>query len=77
MRLPVAVALGVLTLAGCNKNRENRESGQVGAGMDTTVTTRQTKDTALIKHDTNVTVDTTMKRGHKTTMTDTTKKTGP
>ena len=77
MRLPLAVALGVLTLAGCNKNRQNGETGQVGgAATDTTVTTRQTQDTTLITHDTNVKVDTTVKHGNKTTGLDTTKKTG-
>lgn len=77
MRLPVAVALGVLALAGCNKTRGG-ETGQVGGtATDTTVTTRQTQDTTLISHDTNVTVDTTVKHGDKTTGVDTTKKTGP
>jgi hypothetical protein len=77
MRLPVAVALGVLALAGCNKNR-NGETGQAGgSATDTMVTTRQTQDTTLISHDTNVSVDTTVKHGDKTTGVDTTKKTGP
>jgi hypothetical protein len=77
MRLPLAVALGVLTLAGCNKPRQNGDTGQIGGtATDTTVTTRQTQDTTLITHDTNVKVDTTVKHGDKTTAIDTTKKTG-
>jgi len=78
MRLPVAVALGVLALAGCNKNRQYNETGQAGgAATDTMVTTKQTKDTALITHDTTVKVDTTVKHGDKPTTVDTTKKSGP
>lgn len=77
MRLPLAVALGVLTLAGCNKNRQNGETGQLGGkATDTMVTTKQTQDTTLISHDTNVKVDTTVKHGNKATRVDTTKKTG-
>jgi len=77
MRLPVAVALGVRALAGCNKNRENQTGQLGGAATDTMVTTKQTQDTALISHDTTVKVDTTIKHGDKTTKMDTTKKTGP
>jgi hypothetical protein len=77
MRLPLAVALGFLTLAGCNKNRQNGDTGQLGgSATDTMVTTKQTQDTALITHDTNVKVDTTVKHGDKATSVDTTKKTG-
>jgi hypothetical protein len=76
MRLPVAVALGVLALAGCSKNRENQTGQLGGAATDTMVTTRQTQDTALIRHDTTVKVDTAVKHGTKATKVDTTKKTG-
>lgn len=77
MRLPIAIGLAVLTLAGCNQNRRNGETGQLGgSATDTTVTTRQTQDTTLITHDTNVKVDTTVKHGNKTTGMDTTKRTG-
>ena len=80
MRVPLAIALafGIVTLAGCNKPRDTGETGAAG-GMttDTTVTTRETQDTALISHDTTVNVDTTLKKGDKTTGVDTTKQTSP
>jgi hypothetical protein len=75
MRFVLAAgALAVVTLAGCNNNRAN-ETGRVGESTDTVVTTQQTKDTALISHDTTVDVDTTMKHGDRTTGMDTVKNT--
>ncbi len=75
MRFVLAAgALAVAALAGCNNNRAN-ETGRAGESMDTVVTTRQTKDTAIITHDTTVDVDTTVKHGDRTTGMDTVKNT--
>lgn len=75
MRLPLAIALGIVTLAGCNKPRGTGETGAAGgAATDTLVTTKETQDTALITHDTTVKTDTTVKHGDKATAVDTTKK---
>jgi hypothetical protein len=71
MRFLLAVALGLASLAGC---RRGEETGRTGGAVDTVVTSRQTEDTALVSHDTTVTVDTTVKRGDKVTGTDTLKK---
>jgi len=70
MRILLAVTLGITTLAGCNRRQE---TGHTGA-TDTMVTARQTQDTMLVSHDTTVKVDTTVKRGEKSTRTDTVKK---
>jgi hypothetical protein len=76
MRAPLAIALGIVTLAACNKPRDAGETGQAGTATDTMVTTKQTQDTTLISHDTTVKVDTTVKHGDKATRVDTTKRTG-
>jgi hypothetical protein len=78
MRVPLAIALGIVTLAGCNGRRDTGETGAAGgnAATDTMVTTKETQDTTLISHDTTVNVDTTVKHGDKTTNVDTTKKSG-
>jgi hypothetical protein len=55
---------------GCNK----QESRTVGRAQDTVVTSRQTQDTMVVTHDTTVKVDTTMKRGDRTTHADTVKR---
>jgi len=73
MRLALAIALGLVTVAGCNRPRE---TGAAGSATDTMVTTKQTQDTTLISHDTSVKVDTTVKHGDKATSVDTKKKTG-
>ena len=72
MRIPMAAALALAALAGCNRGQE---TGRAGGVTDTMVTTRETQDTMLISHDTTVSVDTTVKRGDKATRVDTTKKT--
>lgn len=70
MRFVLAAgALAVATLVGCD-TRAN-ETGRVGEAVDTVVTTEQTRDTALITHDTTVDVDTTVKEGTRTTGMDT------
>jgi hypothetical protein len=71
MRGIITLGLVAATLAGC-KSRE--ETGQAGEATDTVVTSRQTQDTALVTHDTNITVDTNIKRGDKSTRVDTVKK---
>jgi hypothetical protein len=70
MRRALAVALGLVALAGCKRGQE---TGRAGA-TDTMVTTRQTQDTTLVSHDTTVKVDTTVKRGDKSVGMDTVKK---
>ena len=76
------LAAGALTLAalvGCNTNRADRGMNETGAAggeaVDTVVTTSQTKDTALIKTDTSIDVDTTRHEGNRTTNMDTVKNT--
>ena len=71
MRIAFAIALGMVTIVGCKRGQE---TGRAGA-TDTMVTTRQTQDTTLVSHDTTVKVDTTIKRGDKSTRMDTVKKT--
>jgi hypothetical protein len=73
MRVLLAVALGMTTLAGCKRNDE---TGRANEAVDTVVTSRQTQDTTLVTHDTTVKVDTTVKRGDKSTHMDTVKKSG-
>jgi hypothetical protein len=52
MRIPIAAALALLALAGCDRGHE---TGQAGA-TDTMVTTRETGDSMLVGHDTTVSV---------------------
>jgi uncharacterized lipoprotein len=68
MRFVVASALVVVSLAGCGRNSE-----RVGQARDTVITSRQTRDTTIIRSDTSVRVDTTVKRGQGRAPEDTTK----
>jgi len=72
MRAIIALGLAAVTLGGCTSREE---TGRAGGAVDTVVTTRETQDTALVTHDTTVTVDTSIKRGDKSTHVDTVKKT--
>ena len=72
MRGIIALGLMAATLAGC---QPRDETGQAREATDTVVTSRQTQDTALVTHDTNITVDTNIQRGDKSTRVDTVKKT--
>jgi hypothetical protein len=60
----------LLTLAACN-----RRAGEAArtSREDTTVTTRQTEDTTVVRTDTSVRVDTTKKAGKRPTRVDTVK----
>lgn len=73
MRFPLAVALAMVGLAGCERAEQ---TGRVGQAVDTVVTTRQTQDTTIVTRDTTVRVDTTVKEGDRATRTDTVEKTG-
>jgi hypothetical protein len=80
MRFVLAAgALTLATLVGCNNNRADRGMNETGAAggeaVDTVVTTSQTKDTALIRTDTTINVDTTKHEGDQTTNMDTVKNT--
>ena len=68
MRLVLASALVVVSLAGCG----GRSAEHVGQARDTVITSRQTRDTTIIRSDTSVRVDTTVKRGQGTVPEDTT-----
>ena len=68
MRFVLASALVVVSLAGCGGNTE-----RVGQARDTVITARQTRDTTIIRSDTSVSADTTVKRGQGTAPEDTTK----
>jgi hypothetical protein len=70
MRYLLAGALAVAGVAGCSRAGEKET---IGAARDTVVTPRQTADTTIIKTDTTVTVDSTVKRGEGETHTDTVK----
>ncbi len=70
MRYLLAGALAIAGVAGCSRAGEKET---IGAARDTVITPRQTADTTIIKTDTTVTVDTTVKRGEDETHTDTVK----
>jgi hypothetical protein len=70
MRYLLAGALAIAGVAGCSRAGEKET---IGAARDTVVTPRQTADTTIIKTDTTVTVDSTVKRGEGETHTDTVK----
>jgi hypothetical protein len=72
MRMVLTAALVGAALVGCKKAGE--ESGRVGSAVDTVVTSRQTQDTAVIKTDTTVKVDTNVDRGDRATTVDTLQK---
>jgi uncharacterized protein YcfL len=69
MRILLAGALVVVSLAGCSSGQTER----VGQGKDTVVTPRLTRDTTIISSDTSVTTDTTVKRGQGAVPQDTAK----
>jgi hypothetical protein len=70
MRYLLAGALAIAGVAGCSRAGEKET---IGAARDTVITPRQTADTTIIKTDTTVTVDSTVKRGEGETHTDTVK----
>jgi hypothetical protein len=73
MKVLTGLAL-LIGLAACN-TQGDRETGRVGAGADTTVTTRQTQDTTIVRADTtmDVDVDTVRREGDRTMRRDTVK----
>jgi hypothetical protein len=68
MRLMLAGALVVGSLAGCSRAGETE---RVGQAKDTVITARQTQDTTIVTSDTTVTVDTTVKKGQEAIPMDT------
>jgi hypothetical protein len=73
MKVFTGLAL-LIGLAACN-TRGDRETGRVGEGADTTVTTRQMQDTTIVTADTTmkVDVDTTRREGDRPVGRDTVK----
>jgi hypothetical protein len=69
MRFLLASAVVVVSLAGCSSGQTER----VGQARDTVITPRQTRDTTIIRSDTSVRTDTTVKRGQGAVPEDTTK----
>lgn len=69
MRFVLASALVAVGLAGCGHGQTER----VGTARDTVITPRMTRDTTIIRSDTSVKVDTTVKRGQGAVPKDTTK----
>jgi len=61
MRFALASALIAVNLAGCGHGQTER----VGSGRDTVVTPRTTRDTTVVKADTFVKSDTTVKKGQE------------
>lgn len=59
----VFTALGlVVGLTACGP-RSGQDTGRVGEGVDTTVTTRTTQDTTIVTSDTTIRADTTVREG--------------
>ena len=69
MRFVLAVAVVVVSLAGCSSGQTER----VGTARDTVITPRETRDTTIVTSDTSVRVDTTVRRGQGAVPEDTTK----
>jgi hypothetical protein len=69
MQFVLASALVVVSLAGCGHGQTER----VGTARDTVITPRMTRDTTIIRRDTSVKTDTTVKRGQGEVPKDTTK----
>ena len=69
MRFVLVGALVMVSLVGCGRGNTER----VGQARDTVITSRQTRDTTIIRSDTSVRVDTTVKRGQGAAPEDTTK----
>ena len=68
MRVAKLAVLSLLAGAACEGRDGDRETGRVGEAADTVVTTEQTRDTAVVTHDTtmDVDVDTAEKEGDTT-----------
>lgn len=73
MRVVNLAVLSLLALAACNNRGTDRETGRIGEGADTLLTSEQTVDTTIVKHDTtmDVDVDTVHKEGDETVRRDT------
>jgi hypothetical protein len=69
MQFVLASALVAVSLAGCGHGQTER----VGTARDTVITPRMTRDTTIIRRDTSVKTDTTVKRGQGEVPKDTTK----
>jgi hypothetical protein len=69
MRYVHAGALIVVSLAGCSSGQTER----VGTSRDTVITPRETRDTTIVRSDTSVRTDTTVKRGQGAVPHDTSK----
>jgi hypothetical protein len=55
----------------CESKRDKAEETGTRSSSDTLVVEREMRDTAIIRHDTTVTIDTTMKRGARPVDVDT------
>jgi hypothetical protein len=69
MRFIHAGALIAVSLTGCSSGHTE----QVGTSRDTVITPRQTQDTTIVRRDTSVRTDTTVKRGRGAVPNDTTR----
>jgi hypothetical protein len=69
MRFIVTSALVAVSLGGCGHGQTER----VGTARDTVITPRETRDTTVIRSDTSVKVDTTVRKGQEAVPKDTTK----
>jgi hypothetical protein len=58
-------------LVACESKREKADETGTRSSADTVVVEREMRDTAIIRHDTTITTDTTMKRGAKPVDVDT------
>ena len=58
-------------LVACQSPREKADETGNRSSADTVVVEREMRDTAIIRHDTTITTDTTMKRGAKPVDVDT------
>jgi hypothetical protein len=74
MKILNLAVLSLLTVAACESRPGSDETGRVGEGADTVVTSDQTLDTTIVTQDTSVDVDTVSKEGDETVDRDTLQK---
>ena len=65
------LSLALLTAVACNPRRGTNDETGNRSSADTVVTKREMQDTAVIRHDTTISTDTTRMRGQKPVDTDT------
>lgn len=62
MKMVFAALALVIGLTACD-TRRGQDTGRVGESVDTTVTTRTARDTMIVRSDTTIDADTTVREG--------------